>query len=75
MKRKMVFKPLRRLAAGVVRTDNKKTAAKPAANIGRAVWRGLRFQLRPREDFCEMLHRLATAPFQFNLPGIKAGKV
>jgi hypothetical protein len=77
MKRKMAFKPFRRMAAEAVRTHNKKMAkmvAKPTANIGRAVWRGLRFPLRPRENFCEMLHRLATAPFRVNLPGIKAGK-
>ncbi len=74
---KITFKPLRNLAGRPVRINNKnavKITAKPAENIGRTVWRGLRFHLRPRENFCEVLHRLATAPFRINLPGFKAGK-
>jgi hypothetical protein len=77
MKMKITFKPLRNLAGRPVRINNKKAvkaAVKPAANIGRAVWRGLCFHLRPREDFGEMLHRLATAPFRINLPGLNGGK-
>jgi len=74
---KMTFKPLRNLAARPVGIKNEKslmTTAKPAENIGRAIWRGLRFHLRPREDFREVLRHLATAPFHINLPGFKAGK-
>ncbi|HTV40693.1 MAG TPA: hypothetical protein VMF08_08965 [Candidatus Sulfotelmatobacter sp.] len=74
---KITFKPLRNLAGRPVRINNKKAVkvvVKPAAKIGRAVWRGLCFHLRPREDFRKMLDRLATAPFRINLPGFKAGK-
>lgn len=77
MKMKITFKPLRNPAARPVRINSKKVVmatARPAVNIGRAVWRGLRFHLRPREDFREVLHRLATAPFHIKLPGFKAGK-
>ncbi|HEY1788812.1 MAG TPA: hypothetical protein VGJ73_11680 [Verrucomicrobiae bacterium] len=73
----MTFKPLRNLAVKPVRINNKKadkTATRPVANIGRAVWRGLKFHLRPRENFREILERLATTPFRINLPGFKAGK-
>jgi hypothetical protein len=74
---KITFNPLRNLAVRPVRISNKKTlkaTGKRAANIGGAVWRGLRFHLRPCENFGEMLHRLATAPFHINLPGFNAGK-
>jgi len=77
MKVKITFRPLRNLAARPVRINNKKAvkaAVKPAAKIGRAVWRGLCFHLRPREDFQQMLNRLATAPFCISLPSLKGGK-
>jgi hypothetical protein len=77
MKMKMKFKTWRNLAGKPVRINNKKaliTTGKAAAKIGRAVWRGLRFGVRPGENFREMLHHLATAPFRINLPGFKAGK-
>jgi hypothetical protein len=72
MKMKITLKALRDPDARPLKTNNKradKTAVKPAANLGGAVWRGLKFHLRPREDFREMLHRLATAPFRVKLPG------
>ena len=74
---KITFKPLRNLSARPVRINRKKAvkaAVKPAANIGRAVWRGLCFHLRPREDFGKMLNRLANAPFCVDLPGFECGK-
>jgi hypothetical protein len=77
MKMKITFKPLRNLTGKPIRINGRKAvkaAAKPAVNMGRAVWRGLCFHLRPREDFGKMLNRLATAPFRINLPGFKAGK-
>ena len=77
MKMKVTFKPLRDRAAKAVRINNKKALkaiGKPAATIGRVVWRGLRFHLRPREKFGEVLRRLATTPFRINLPGFNVGK-
>lgn len=77
VKMKITFKPLRHLTGRPVRIKNKnavKAAVKPAVNMGRAVWRGLCFRLRPREDFGKMLNRIATAPFRIKIPGLNGGK-
>jgi len=76
MKIKITFKPLRNLAGKPVRIINKKmrTVARPVSKLNRVIWRGCRIHLGSWESFHEMLHRRATAPFHFSLPGPKAGK-
>jgi hypothetical protein len=74
MKMKMKFETWRNLAGKPVRINNKKALITTGKAAVRAVWRGLRFGVRPGENFREMLDHLATAPFRINLPGFKAGK-
>jgi hypothetical protein len=47
---------------------------KPAARLKEVIWRGLDLRVGATENFREKLHRIATAPFRFNLPGLRAGK-
>ena len=77
MKIKIIFKPLRNLTAKPVKIIHKKvrTIVRPAKTLKRVIGRGLRIHLGPGETFRAMLHRRATAPFRFTLPGLaEAGK-
>jgi hypothetical protein len=72
----MRFKSTRGLAARAAMSHNKKAAETPARRLAKkagAMSRGLRFHLRRRESFREMLARLANTPFRISLPGFKAG--
>lgn len=76
MKTKVTFKSVRILAAGPVRVINNqaRAIAKPAARLKNVIWRGLKIHAGTPESFREMLNRRATAPFHFDIPGLKAGK-
>jgi hypothetical protein len=76
MKTKINIKALRAGVPKAVRITNLKARAlvKPAARLKGVIWRGLDLRVGAAENFREKLHRIATAPFHFTLPGLKAGK-
>jgi hypothetical protein len=76
MKVNITFKPIRNAAVKTIRIINKKTQAivKPVAKLKQVIWRGLQVHIGSAESFRERLHRRATAPFHFFLPGLKPGK-
>lgn len=55
---------------------NKKArlVVKPAMELKGIIWRGLQIHTGTAEAFREKFDRRASAPFHFNLPGLKAGK-
>jgi hypothetical protein len=76
MKNKITLKMIRDAAPKAVRITNlnARTLAKPAARLKEVIWRGLDLRVGTAENFREKLHRIATAPFHFHIPGLKPGK-
>jgi len=76
MKTKITFEPLRNLAAKPVRIIHREARAivRPAVHLRRLIWKGIRIHPHSGRSVREMLHRIATAPFHFAVPGLRTGK-
>ncbi len=62
-------------AAKAVRLINKnaRLIAKPVARLTNAIWHGLALPSVSWKAFRDKLHRRATEPYHFHVPGLKPG--